>query len=478
MPDNNGAVTADYIAFHAAERPDALAIVNNGHPISYAELAQHILKFTRALRALGLAPGAQAAINCESRYFNWLRRLAFEPLRVITMVVELLDRPTSLAHVQQFDIVLTAKSFPAGSGTRVHATTTEWLEGVLATGVEDREPALEKRSDDPIRILLTSGTTGNSKKLLYTRRVHDTSIAKTQWFAGFTRDSRYLALTNTVAGPAACIRAGGTVVIEDRMSAGQAIVTHGITHTTLPPFSLKHVLDELPADYVKPAELKIFSFGAAVSRALRERALARLATDICDMYGSNEAGFVSSTSGTAEIGTIWPGTRVEVVDEHGRPLRYGEAGQIRVQTDYMVESYLEDPETTARVFRNGWFYAGDVGILHDAHRLEVLGRGDDVLNIGWTKIAPEVIEEMVLRAISAADVGVCTAANADGIEEICIAIAGARTADHELLARITEAFRGFQFGRFHIVKVDGIPRTANGKLRRQVLKGAVAEMIR
>ena len=472
-------MTSDYIAYHVAERPDAVAIVNNGRHVTYAELARHIRKFTHALRALGLAPGAKAAINCDSSYFNWLLRLAFERLRVITAVVELPDRPTGLAHVQQFDIVLTANSFPTGSGPRLHATTTAWLEGVLATGAEDREPAPEKRPDDPIRIVLTSGTTGNSKKLLYTRRVHDTSIARTQWFAGFARDSRYLlALTNTVAGPAACIRAGGTVVIEDRMAVGQAIATHGITHTTLPPFTLKRVLDELPADYAKPAELKILSFGAAISRALRERTLARLATDLCDMYSSNEAGFVSSISGTAEIGTIWPGARVEVVDEHDRPLPYGEAGQIRVRTDYMLDGYLDDPETTARIFRNGWFYAGDVGILHDANRLEILGRGDDVLNIGWRKIAPEVVEEMVLRAIAAADVGVCTTPNADGIEEICIAIAGARTSDPELLARITEAFRGFQFGRFHIIKVGGIPRTANGKLRRKVLKDAVADAIR
>ncbi len=472
-------MTGEYIAFHAAERPDAVAIVNNGRSITHAELARDIRKFTRALRALDLPPGSKAAIDCDDPYGNWLLRLAFERLRVVTATVELPDRPSALSHVQEFDIILTDKNFPAGAARRFHPTTTEWLQSVLASSQEDQEPAPAKRPDDPIRIVLTSGTTGRPKKLLYTRRVHETSITRTQWFGGFTRQSRYLlALPLTVAGPAACIRAGGTVVIEGRMPVGQAIAAHGITHTTLPPFSLKRVLDELPADFVKPAELTILSFGAGISRALRERTLARLATDLCDMYSSNEAGFVSSTSGTAEIGTIWPGARVEVVDEHDRPLPFGEAGQIRVQTDYMLHGYLDYPEAAGRIFKDGWFYAGDVGILHDARRLQVIGRGDDVLNIGWRKIAPEVIEDMVLKAVEVGDVGVCSVRNADGIEEICIAVSSPRAGDAELLRRITDAFRPFQVGRFHVVKGPGIPRTPNGKLQRKVLKDKVAQAIR
>jgi 2,3-dihydroxybenzoate-AMP ligase len=479
VPGNNAAVTAEYIVFHAIERPDAVAIVNNGRDITYAEFARDIRKVTHALRALDLPRGSKAAIDVDDAYFNWLLRLAFEQLRVITATVELPDKPGGLSHVRDFNIVLTGKSFPAGTAPRLHPTTTELLDGVLASGQEDHEPTPEKRLDDPIRIVQTSGTTGTSKKLLFTRQRHESLIDYTIWFAGLTRKSRYLlALPLTVGGPAACVRAGGTVVMEERMPVWRALATQAITHTTLPPFTLKRVIDELPADFAKPAELVILSFGAGISRALRERALARLATDVCDMYSSNEAGWTSSVSGTAEIGTVWPGVRVEVVDEHDRPLPFGEAGQIRVQTANMTDGYIDDPETTSRIFRDGWFYPSDIGILHDARRLQVIGRSDDVLNIGWRKIAPEVIEDLVLKSADAADVGVCAILNADGIEEIGIAVSSPRHSDEELLRRITAAFRGFQFGRFHVVKVAGIPRTERGKVRRKVLKEIVAEAIR
>ena len=470
-------MTREYIDFHAAERPEAVAIVRNGGSITYAEFARHIRKFKHALRGVGLPVRSTAAINCADPYFSWLLRLAFEELRVVTATLGREDTADALSRAGSFDIVLSGTGAPAGA-VRHHPITTAWLDAVLESGEEDHEPAPEPRPDDPVRIVVTSGTTGRPKRLLHTRRIAETHIARVMWLGGLTRRSRYL-LTWPVAtsAPAGCVRAGGTVVIEEGTGVAEAIAAHGITHTTMPPLSIKRVLDELPQDFVKPANLTIWSFGAPISHTLRERTLARLATELVDIYASNEADTVSSIRGTSEIGTIWPGVRVEVVDTDDRPLPFGQAGQIRVRTECMVEGYLDFPEAAGRIFKHGWFYSGDVGILHDAHRLQVLGRSDDVLNIGWRKIAPEVIEDLVLKLGEVADVGACAVPNRDGIEELCIAVAGQRCSDEVLLQRITEAFRRFQFGRFNIVNVPVIPRTANGKLQRKALKDAIAARI-
>jgi acyl-coenzyme A synthetase/AMP-(fatty) acid ligase len=473
LPGNNAAVTAGYIAFHAAERPDAVAIIDNGRSITYPELARDIRKFTHALRALGLPPGSKAAIDCDNAYCHWLLRLAFEHLRVVTAPVRLHDNANVPLLVRDFDVVLSGNRFQA-SAIRHHPITTDWLQSVLDSGTEDQEPPPLPRPDDPIRIVLTSGTTGAPKRLLYTRRIHEASIARVLWFTGLTQRSRYLlALSAAVSGPTACIRAGGTVVIEETKTLAEAIAAHGVTHATMPPLTLKRLLNELPESFTKPADLTILSFGAPISHALREKALARLAVDVCDIYASNEVDSISCIRGRAEIGTIFPGVRVEIVDEHDRPLPFGKAGQIRARTDCMLNGYMDFPQAAERTFKDGWFYAGDLGILHDAHRLQVIGRSDDILNIGWRKIAPDAIEEMVLRAIDASDVGVCSVRNADGIEEICIVVSNPRDSDQELLRRITDAFRDFEFGRFHIMKVPGIPRTPSGKLQRKALKDIV-----
>ncbi len=467
-------MTAQYIAFHAAERPDAIAIVNDGRAIGFAEFSGTIRKFTRALRSFGLSRAAMAVIDCGDAYFNWVLRLAFEQLGVVTSTFQLPSTPMPMSFLRDFDIVLTDKTLLPGDARRQHAITPEWLRSIVDGPDAPEEPPPVKAPNDPIRIILTSGTTGTPKRLLNTRKTHEAWIARHGWIAEFTPRSRYLlALTLTVGAPTACIRAGGTVVIENRMPVGAAIAAHRITHTTLPPLALRYVLDELPTDYAKPSDLTILSYGASISRSLRERAMARLATRLIDIYGSSEGGYISSRSRASDTGTVWPDVSVEVVDEAGQPLPFGEIGQIRSRTDYMKDTYLDYPEVAGQLFKDGWFYSNDVGILHDPRRLQVLGRNDDLLNIGWRKFAPEVLEDLVQSAVEAGEVAVCSVPNSDGIEEACVVVSDVRGSDQEIIARINDALRNLRLGRLHVVRAIRLPRTANGKIQRRLLKETV-----
>ena len=180
-------------------------------------------------------------------------------------------------------------------------------------------------------------------------------------------------------------------------------------------------------------------------------------------------------NGEAGIGTVWPGVEVEVVDERDMPLPPGQAGYIRVKTECMA-SYLDD-DATRRAFRNGWFYPGDIGVLRDSRRLQVIGRADDLLNIGGRKIAPDFVEALVAAQSIAEDVGVCSVPNVDGIEEVAVAVSGPRGSAQEILERITYGFRGIAIGRFHILRLDRIPRNANGKIERRLLKEAAVRSI-
>jgi len=471
------AVTADYIRFHAAERPEAIAVVDNGRDVTYAGFARDIRSVTRALHELGLRRAARVAIDCGNIYWDWLLRLACEELCLASATLAGRESRRFGSALSDFDLVLSDEDALAGEGRRFQAIAPEWMEAILACSGEDEFPALPKHPDDPVRILHTSGTTGTSKRLLYSRRMHERSIAQSLWYNGFTQSSRYLlAIPFTVGAPAACVRMGGTVAIETRLRAADAIVARGITHTTLPPILLMRTLDNLPAGFVKPAELTVFCFGAEVSADLRKRALARLATEVCDMYGSNEIGFVSAARGP-DAGTVWPGIELEIVDDRDRVLPQGELGRIRVRTDCMPEGYLDDAEATRRMFRNGWFYAGDMGVLRGPRSLQVVGRSDDLLNIGWNKIMPESLENLVLRAVQAADAGVCSLPNADGIEEVHVALAGVRIDDRELAAELDRALRGFQFGKIYAVKLPTIPRNVGGKIDRRLLKRAVLDSL-
>ena len=57
-----------------------------------------------------------------------------------------------------------------------------------------------------------------------------------------------------------------------------------------------------------------------------------------------------------------------------------------------ARSYLDDPAATARAFRDGWYYPGDLGFLAPEGALFLKGRADDLINYDGTKIYPADIE--------------------------------------------------------------------------------------
>src|SRR5258708_9435975 len=96
--------------------------------------------------------------------------------------------------------------------------------------------------------------------------------------------------------------------IKTRIHAAQAMSSHAITHVALFPIHLKTILDTLPEGFAKPANLSVTSLGAPLSEALRERAMARLATVLYNWYGSNEVGLVAriASSGSRRNSYLFP----------------------------------------------------------------------------------------------------------------------------------------------------------------------------
>ena len=472
---------ADDIAFHAEERPHAVALINNGREITYAKFSRDIGRFTRALRDFGLPPGSSAAIACDDLYVHWLLLLAFEQLGVVTASFFVGREPGAyLPLLARDDLVLSDRDVPGAKVKRHHPITKRWLRGIFALPARAQEEPAQGSPDDPVRILSTSGTTGSYERLLLSRRMHDARVNRWIWCYGLTNRCRYLVVMPFAVGgvyshATACLRSGGTVVWEGGLLPEQALSAHGITHVTLLPIQLRQVLDRLPQDFVKPQNLTISCFGAAISKTLRDRATARLASEICDMYGANEVAFMCSRRhGETGFGTVWPGVRVEVVDENGRPVPRGETGRIRVKTESMFAGYLDDPEATRRMVRDGWFYPGDLGILRGPRQLEVVTRQDDLLNIGGLKVPPATIEDQVRKKLPVRDVGVCSIRNADGIEEVWVAVsAEADSADKDLVARVKEAFGHGENADIHVIALARIPRNAAGKIQRHLLKEAV-----
>jgi acyl-coenzyme A synthetase/AMP-(fatty) acid ligase len=481
-------MTADYIAFHALERPDAVALINRGRAITYAEFDRDLRKLTVVAAELGVPRGGSVAIGADDLYTQWLLLLAFERLGIATISVNPVETSGAIQSLSDIDLMLAEPHFPRLETGRHHVIARAWLEQALAReGTSDHAlPACSP--EDPVRILRTSGTTGRPKRILHQRFLHDAWVTRWILMTGVShRTGLLLTMSFSVNGmyacATACLRAGGTVVSALMPNPGdilETIAALGINRIVLVPFQIGPLLDATPERFAKPASLTICCFGAAIPNGLRQGALDRLATEVIDMYGSNEAGFIASRRSDRDdgISAIWPGVEVNIVDDDDRPLPREHAGRIRVKTPDMVQGYLGDAEATRGMFKDGWFYPGDIGILRRPRGLQILGRGDSLLNLGGQKLPPEVLEQVILKAIAVADVGVCSVPSARGIEEMLIALVDPQGDERRVLEDLTRALAPFPIGAFRAAKLPAIPRNANGKIQRDRLRSAIVETLR
>jgi acyl-CoA synthetase (AMP-forming)/AMP-acid ligase II len=108
---------------------------------------------------------------------------------------------------------------------------------------------------------------------------------------------------------------------------------------------------------------------------------------------------VAAADGVASVetlsgGELIPGTEVRIVDEARRDLAERQVGEIAIRCPSLFSGYFRDPDTTAKVLADGWFYSGDLGYLSDGH-LFVTGRKKDLLIIAGKNYYPQDIERTV-----------------------------------------------------------------------------------
>jgi 2,3-dihydroxybenzoate-AMP ligase len=478
-------VNFTYLAFHAVERPQDLVFVDREREISYAEMLRDLKKFIQAADRLGLVRGNSVAIGCDDFYTHWLLALAFEYLGIASTSFHVQDGAGYLhALLGAVDLALAEPHYPPG-GWKTVPITPEWLQAVHERPVEAVPPPARWEPAATLRIMRTSGTTGEAKRIQLSYATAEARMQQLLWlYRERPEGTGFLMMLNFAVGGAfegasLALRGGRTLIALAGVAMRDLpmrIRRHRLSNLALLPVQIKELLERLPADWVKPEQLDITAFGAPVPDELRSLALERLADRIVELYGSNEVGTVSVIlrPGTGGFGTLLPAVEAQVVDEQERPLPDGELGQIRVRGAGSFDGYVGDPTLTRRMLREGWFYPGDLGIL-EGRQLQVVGRVGDQVNLGGVKFSLTKIEGTAQRSGGAGlkDVGAMTIPNAAGLDEIHIALVTDGTDDRGLIARIGRVLGPMLTGDLNLIRLPQIPRNDMGKIDRAKLKETI-----
>jgi malonyl-CoA/methylmalonyl-CoA synthetase len=171
------------------------------------------------------------------------------------------------------------------------------------------------------------------------------------------------------------------------------------------------------------------------------------------------------------IGLPLPGIAVRVVDDRGRDVADGEAGELWVRGPTVCAGYWGRPDADAAAFVDGYFRTGDVGARSPDGYFRLHARRSDLIISGGFNIYPREIEDLLAEQdgiAEAAVVGVPDHVRGEVPVAYIVPARADAVDDGELEAVCRANLASYKVPRAFI-RIDRLPRTALGKVQKHLL---------
>ncbi|RDI23092.1 AMP-binding protein [Lentzea flaviverrucosa] len=511
----------DLVKARADERPDEVAVVDLGTAaeLTWRELVERADRMAAYLHELGVAPGEVVVMQLPNRAEFVVTALAVLRIGAVVAPVMPIFRERELGfvlrrararvlvvqhafrnrqHVAEVDgmivngladglehVVVVDGETGAAQGVRWHR-----FEDVL-TGDGSLHGVAPTAADGIAQLLFTSGTTGEPKAVLH--RMGSLSRAAVVM-------ARRLGLTGAdrvhIASPMAhhsgflygmwvALVLGAVQVLQPVWHAGRALeafATQGGTFMQAATPFLLDLVDAVEGGARKPESLRTFVVtGAAVPRALAERARVVLGTAVCGAWGSTETCMGTLSSPLDEPEKVWgtdgrplEGVAIRVTDDDGRALAAGQEGHLEVVSACGFDHYLDRPDWTAEAHTDdGWYRTGDLAVIDEAGYLRIVGRVRDVINRGGEKVPVGEVEQLMYRHPAVAEVAIVAMPDPRLGERAC-AYVTLRPGSELDLAGLHSYLDGARLAKQYwperLEVVGELPRNPAGKIQKFVLR--------
>ena len=396
------------VSVWARRTPDAPAVSDGAHALSYRALHAHMRAFAATLARAGVRPGQRVGLVCENRVSSWIVQGACAELGAVAALfsphltdAELTPRLADLAHV-----VAPPDRHPCCAAAlgveRVSAPPDPAAPPLDTGGWRVRLRAARPRRGRADLVLHTSGTSGQPKGA----RLSSASWGPAMPFALIDRLDLPVGLTLYTPCPiyhaapqllcGLAFVLGGQVVIADRLDPAAAADVwrrRGVTHALLVPTLIDRLVAS--ADSFPPLR-GIVSAGAPLGVATWQAATQRFGPIVRDLYGATELGVVSVATpddlaaAPGTVGRPLPGVSIAIRDADGQPVADGAVGTLYVASSMQMVGYegLDAP--------GAWVTVGDLARLQGG-RLFLVGRDRDMILTGGVNVFPGEVEA-VLKA--------------------------------------------------------------------------------
>lgn len=470
---------------HSISRADKTAIIAPDMTVNYSQLWQLINAAAQKLKEKGLEKGDRVILEASHSVEFMVMCYAVHLAGGVHVPVENgvpEERVNEIADEIAPKIIITGEH-----PTEYFGMSLENLFDVPATELEfPHEETLQE-------ILFTTGTTGKSKGVMITHYGQMNMCVSQNAVLDYSIDNVWLIPTpmNHAAGlrktHMSMVRGSSVVLMNGFTNLRQFFANirdYGVTSIYLPPAGVHYILMLASKELAKYDEQLdfLYSSSAALPGGDKEKLISVLpSVRKFDAYGGSEVGAVcyidynANRDNTRCVGKPNPGVDIYIVDEHYNKMDNATAdnpGIIAIRSNTVTAGYWNEPEITANTIIDGVIYMTDLGYIEDGY-LYLVGRRDDVINVGGLKIAPTEVEDVVLRHES---VNECVCIPYEDkrfgkvVKMLVVVKDGYELNAEELATYIGDNLEDYKVPKF-IEAVNEIPRTFNGKIdRKKIIK--------
>lgn len=363
----------------------------------------------------------------------------------------------------------------------------------LSQSQPDTPPQRTAEPDDVVLALYTSGTTGKLKAVLHTQA---------SWCAIGENVSKNIDIDDgdVMLHAASLIHASGTFVLPYWMKGGAAAILPGFAPQAyldaiarwkpaalnLVPTMIGMLLDHPGIEQADMSSVKTMVYGASpMPRPVIDRALKLWGPRFVQYYGQTEAPLFITRLGKedhigpnaakrmAACGRASIDCEIRLIDEDGKDVAPGEAGEIAVRAPFGMKGYNQSPELNAETIMPGnWIRTRDVGRFDEDGYLYLIDRTSDMIVTGGYNVYPREVEDALAAHPAVREVVVVGIPDDKWGEAVAAFVAlrpGLAAEDAELIAFTRTKLAGYKVPK-SVHFIAEIPKSPVGKLLRRAVR--------
>jgi carnitine-CoA ligase len=482
-------VISDLLRHYARKIPGNRCVTfSGGLEWTWTDAVDEMHRAAHVLRRLGVERGEYVGIMLPNGA-DWLRAWwGLVALGAVMVPINPALRGISLQHVVA-DANLRKVIAPADLTARFdgHCDGVTVIDPVVLCDGDSSPIVL----DPPLRpwdihtVNYTSGTTGAPKGVLTTYQHSYSAALHNDWRATpedvLLTTSPLFHCGGQVISTGAWL-GGGCVALRDSFRASnflEVVRESGATKTLLvgTMAAVLNATPERPDDADNPLRmLMIVPMIPDAAKFGRRFGVDELVV----AFGMTEAGtgMVARDAAVERPGTsgrVRPGAELRLVDENDCEVPIGTPGELVLRTDQPWEitvGYLNQPEATARSWRNGWFHTGDQFVMDQDGYLYFTDRIKDSIRRRGENISSFEVERDVATHPDVAEVACVAASDAYGGDEVKVFIvtrADRRIDPEQLVHFLIPRMPHYTVPRF-IEFIDELPKTPTMRVRKVELR--------